>query len=634
MRPCKQNLLTVAMASKLALAGLALFAAAAPEPPHRLFSSAGSQGYHLYERFDQCDARWAADEMGVPGPGERASICREGCAMSCVAMVLAALEAPVVGVNGSRAATTPGTFNAWLEANNGYRCDGGDCNNLVLEAPEALAGAPRLSLIGEAPKGTFADIAGGIANGSVAHVAHVRNNSHFVLLSGVRNGTHFMVQDPGFNATDYAYADISDIITYRVGVRAVLPVPSYPTFKQCDARWGSDLIVDETVCAVGCLMSSIAAALHGAGYAAGTAAAPPPAVDPGTLNAWLRANGGYTKGNDLEEAVVPKIAPPGDVVWPPDAMQLNASAVGMRTLRGWLTRVDAATNASRPRVVIANVLHGRHFVLVVGWDAFDEDTLIVRDSGFDRTTYSHSRDVVGYRLFDVVRAPGADKPLPTIAEQFTVSTVEADTTGSKGIVVRQTLVSDQAAKRSKMVADGLLVQGHLMERMRCDLGNRSFNSMSGGPLPPPAQQTCSNQTMDPSGCTFNNFWDFGPGAVYAGVEVLQVAGASVPCDRWSYADDGGNEMAFWAAVAPDAATGSQVPVRSGKTYNAGGASSPYPLWQIDWVGFVPGPPPIAAFDPPSDLNCSWQPRQQQGQQGQQGVAGAQRMSVSAMLHRK
>ena len=59
--------------------------------------------------------------------------------------VLAALEAPVVGVNGSRAATTPGTFNAWLEANNGYRCDGGDCNNLVLEAPEALAGAPRLS---------------------------------------------------------------------------------------------------------------------------------------------------------------------------------------------------------------------------------------------------------------------------------------------------------------------------------------------------------------------------------------------------------------------------------------------------------------------------------------------------------
>ena len=31
-------------------------------------------------------------------------------------MVLAALEAPIVGVNGSRAATTPGTFNAWLEA--------------------------------------------------------------------------------------------------------------------------------------------------------------------------------------------------------------------------------------------------------------------------------------------------------------------------------------------------------------------------------------------------------------------------------------------------------------------------------------------------------------------------------------
>lgn len=42
---------------------------------------------------------------------------------------------------------------------------------------------------------------------------------------------------------------------------------------------------------------------------------------------------------------------------------------------------------------------GRHFVLVVGWDASDSDTLYINDPGFDRDTYSYSSDVVGWRLF-------------------------------------------------------------------------------------------------------------------------------------------------------------------------------------------------------------------------------------------
>lgn len=49
--------------------------------------------------------------------------------------------------------------------------------------------------------------------------------------------------------------------------------------------------------------------------------------------------------------------------------------------------------------VIANVMAGRHFVLVVGWDASDSDTLYINDPGFDRDTYSYSNDVVGWRLF-------------------------------------------------------------------------------------------------------------------------------------------------------------------------------------------------------------------------------------------
>ena len=37
----------------------------------------------------------------------------------------------------------------------------------------------------------------------------------------------------------------------------------YPLYKQCDSRWGSDIIVSKTVCQVGCLMSSISMGLAG-----------------------------------------------------------------------------------------------------------------------------------------------------------------------------------------------------------------------------------------------------------------------------------------------------------------------------------------------------------------------------------
>ena len=52
--------------------------------------------------------------------------------------------------------------------------------------------------------------------------------------------------------------------------------------------------------------------------------------------------------------------------------------------------------------VIANVMHGEHFVLVVGYDKeIDGDILYVNDPGFNRQSYSYSKDVVGYRLFDL-----------------------------------------------------------------------------------------------------------------------------------------------------------------------------------------------------------------------------------------
>jgi hypothetical protein len=67
-----------------------------------------------------------------------------------------------------------------------------------------------------------------------------------------------------------------------------------------------------------------------------------------------------------------------------------------------LSTVRALLNSGEP--CIANVDAGRHFVLVVGWDDADQDTLFVRDSGFDRNNYSYSRDVVGWRFFNMTDA--------------------------------------------------------------------------------------------------------------------------------------------------------------------------------------------------------------------------------------
>ena len=83
------------------------------------------------------------------------------------------------------------------------------------------------------------------------------------------------------------------------GVPAGSIIPKhYPIFKQCDARWGKDYIYTQTVCDVGCLMSSTSMALNGHDIkVAGNAA------NPGVLNTWLKNHHGY-EGNIMIESAV------------------------------------------------------------------------------------------------------------------------------------------------------------------------------------------------------------------------------------------------------------------------------------------------------------------------------------------
>ena len=130
------------------------------------------------------------------------------------------------------------------------------------------------------------------------------------------------------------------------------------------------MINSKTICAVGCLMSSISMMLAGHQIAVpGSGGA-----NPGTLNAWLRANKGYDGRDDLEEDAIPRLAP-GRVQW---------GAHGMHRAND-VSREAALQLLRAGQPVIANVLAGHHFVLVVGVDAHDPDILYVNDPGFSTT---------------------------------------------------------------------------------------------------------------------------------------------------------------------------------------------------------------------------------------------------------
>lgn len=55
-------------------------------------------------------------------------------------------------------------------------------------------------------------------------------------------------------------------------------------------------MVTETICAVGCLMSSVSMSLNGKNILINGQTS-----DPGVLNHWLQKNQGYDDSNDLEE---------------------------------------------------------------------------------------------------------------------------------------------------------------------------------------------------------------------------------------------------------------------------------------------------------------------------------------------
>jgi len=171
-----------------------------------------------------------------------------------------------------------------------------------------------------------------------------------------------------------------------------LTIPfNYPLYKQCDDPWGPELMGNKTVCAVGCLMSSTASGLGGDNIQIPQADSSTMDATPGSLNTWLKLNGGYSN-NNLIESAIPKINP-SRISWPADGMHPTND----------LPYATVCQYIAAGRVVVGNVMNGGHFVLLIGYSETDGDTFAVNDSGFDTLQYSYSKDIVGYRIYDMVR---------------------------------------------------------------------------------------------------------------------------------------------------------------------------------------------------------------------------------------
>ena len=177
--------------------------------------------------------------------------------------------------------------------------------------------------------------------------------------------------------------------------------PVYPLYKQCNPSWAADKMGlpncsvstcpgasfgRDTVCSEGCAMSCISMALATYGYTLGSKTS-----DPGTLNAWLVENGGYScvdgNCNNLNLPQVEKVDVYGGIKYVGEIFPPVLS-------RGYVVRALEAG-----LVVLGHVRNKTHFVLLNG-EIGGGNAYTVMDPFYNSTTYSYEdiSDVIVYSM--------------------------------------------------------------------------------------------------------------------------------------------------------------------------------------------------------------------------------------------
>jgi len=153
-----------------------------------------------------------------------------------------------------------------------------------------------------------------------------------------------------------------------------------PYYNQCNSTWGGNLIgqpghCSETICSVGCALTSVAMVLRYLGDN----------VDPGSLNAWLRNHGGYS----------------GCLIYwsvPANHDQNIQYVTSFYTTDK--TRVRQELDAGYPVIVGVNVVNGnpRHYVVVTRYTGSSPSyTYYINDPAWtNRTTLANYNNAIGY----------------------------------------------------------------------------------------------------------------------------------------------------------------------------------------------------------------------------------------------
>jgi len=152
-----------------------------------------ANGWTLYK---QCGQSWSNDMLGTAAG---VTICRAGCAMSSVAMIMRTRGANV----------NPGTFNSWLRNNGGYVSG----NLLVWSASDKLGVAKMTNYYHGRGSMSQATLQAAIKSGR-GIVVNVRNGGHWVLVTGHAGGSTYTVNDPGYALNTYSYGDMSNFVVY------------------------------------------------------------------------------------------------------------------------------------------------------------------------------------------------------------------------------------------------------------------------------------------------------------------------------------------------------------------------------------------------------------------------------------
>jgi hypothetical protein len=131
-------------------------------------------------------------------------------------------------------------------------------------------------------------------------------------------------------------------------------------------------------------MSSVAMGLSGAGHN----------YNPGTLNSWLKSNGGYVSGDLLVWSAVSKIGLSFKGNYWFDLGKVANSAIK--------SSLDAG------HIVVCNVHNGAHWVLATGYSG---NNIMVNDPGFSTTSYALSEIVDGQNVVYAVVSTPSDRLL-------------------------------------------------------------------------------------------------------------------------------------------------------------------------------------------------------------------------------